>query len=91
MTQIIPVPVDNFVKLKQTIEWYDKMPSFLDVGDRFHENMSEEIENLLPAIDELDNQDYYNGGIEVVDGKMFMTLVHELDPGKEIECELIPV
>lgn len=37
----IQMPAKDFEKLKKTVEWYDAMPAFIEVGDRFHENVSE--------------------------------------------------
>lgn len=80
----------RFDMLKAIIRWYDIMPAFLDVGDRFHERMSEEMDNLLPTLEEIESDDYYNGGIEEKDGKLIMTLVSTEDVEDEIEVELVP-
>ena len=87
----VQMPALNFIRLKATIAWYDAMPAYLEVGDRFHERMSEEMDNLLPEMEEIENDDYYNGGIEEVDGKLFMTLISTIDLDDEIEIELVPV
>lgn len=87
----VQIPAADFEKLKSTIEWYDNMPAFLEVGDRFHERMSEEMDNLLPEMEEIATDDYYNGGIDEKDGKLIMTLVSNDDPEEEIEVELVPV
>lgn len=87
----VQMPAEDFEKLKKTIAWYDDMPAYLEVGDRFHERMAEEMDNLLPEMEEIENDDYYNGGIDEKDGKLIMTLVSTEDPEEEIEIELVPV
>lgn len=87
----VQISADNFNKLKATLTWYDAMPGFLEVGDRFHERMSEEIDKLLPAMEELDSDDYYLSNIDVVDDKLIMVLTSTDDPEEEVKFELIPV
>lgn len=86
----VQMPVDNINKLKAIIKWYDAMPAFLEVGDRFHERMAEEMDDLLPDMEEIESNDYYNGGIEVKDDKVILTLISTDDIDDEIEVELIP-
>ena len=86
----IQMPAEDFEKLKAAITWYDAMPAFLEVGDRFHENMSEELDNLLPSVPEIESDDYYSGGVEQSEGRLILNLISEEDFEDEIQVELIP-
>ncbi len=88
----IQMPAKDFEKLKKTVEWYDAMPAFIEVGDRFHENVSEEMENLFPSIPEIEDDDYFNINTELTgDNKLIVTLQSVTDYEDEIQIELVPV
>lgn len=87
----LQISTENFNKLKAVLTWYDAMPKFLEVGDRFHERMSEEIDELLPEMEELDSDDWYMSNIDVVANTLVMTLTSTIDLNVEEKYELIPV
>ena len=85
-----PMPAEDFDKLKAAITWYDAMPDFLEVGDRFHENMSEEMDALLPDIPEIESDDYFSLGVVEQEGELILTLQSVTDYLDEIEIQLVP-
>lgn len=87
----IEMTSESWDALKKVVEWYDAMPAFLEIGDTAHERILGEIDNLLPEIEEIENLDYYSGGVEVVDGKLLLTLVSEYDYEDDSVVELVAV
>ncbi len=87
----IQMPAEDFEKLKAAIMWYDAMPAFLEVGDRFHENMNEEMDNLLPEVPEIKSDEYYSLGVIEQEGELILTIQSITDYLDEIEIQLVPV
>lgn len=86
----VQMPAEDFEKLKEAVMWYDAMPAFLEVGDRFHENMSEELDALLPEIPEIESDDYFSLGVMEQEGELILTLQSVTDYEDEIEVQLVP-
>lgn len=86
----VEMPADNFEKLKMTVEWYDNMPAYLEVGDRFHEMLAEEMDDFLPEIEEITSDEFYSDGLEMVEGKLIWNLLLSDDDETELKIELIP-
>ena len=87
----LQMPAEDFEKLRQAVVWYDAMPAFLEVGDRFHENMSEKMDDLLPEVPEIESDEYYSIGVELTgDDRLILNLQNVVDYMDEIQVELIP-
>lgn len=59
---------EAFANLLEAVKWYDAMPTCLDdaVGDRFHEDINDHINESLPTVPELDDDEYYMESTSVV-------------------------
>lgn len=79
----------DYTKLFDLVKWYGEMPD-VEVGDRFHENVAERIDEMLPTVPEIESDDYYSGGVEIVCGDIIWTLVSNDDFDKEIKFMLVP-
>ena len=87
----VQMPAAQWDALKKVIEWYDDMPAFLEVGDRFHERMSEEMYHLLPSIPEIESDEYFSLGVLEQEGELILTLQSVTDYLKEIQIQLVPI
>lgn len=86
----VQMPAAKRDALLKVIKWYDAMPAFLEVGDRFHERMGEEIDNLLPTIPEIESDNYFSLGVVEQEGELILTIQSVTDYLDEIEIQLVP-
>ena len=73
INRTVSVGVEEYNRLFALVEWYNAMPDEM-VGDRFHENVNDIIDGLLPQFDEVTNDDMYQNTVFVDDNRMFVEL-----------------
>jgi hypothetical protein len=82
--EIVVTDVDALHRAIKYRSWYDAMPEGLETGDRFHENVSDVINELLPDFNALYEVDGVIG-IDVCFDNGAFSLYVEMDDGtKEI-------
>lgn len=69
----------DYVGLFNLIKWVEDMPSSVRVGDRFWDNITDSIADLLPSIPEIDSEEFYYEMPFIKDGALMMDLISDTD------------
>ena len=68
--------------------WYEAAPDE-EFGDRFHENVSELFDQLLPNIPEVESGDFYFETPEFVDGSVFVDVASNGGDDETFAIEIV--
>jgi hypothetical protein len=69
----------NLDQLRAIVNWYNSIPAgFNSAGDRFHENIMEYMNALVPDVVDLFGDDYYIAGY-TNDGEFVFAVVRETE------------
>lgn len=77
------IHVNKFIELYEIVKWYNNMPASLEVGDRFHETVSETMRELAGTLDNI-NKDYYFGNFTINSDQHLIVTVSDAESGDDV-------
>lgn len=82
----------KLARLIAVVAWYDQAPNE-DFGDRFHNDVADVIDELMPSIPELivPYPTHYYTCPEMVDGRLVVKLISDTDGMDDLLVEIVPV
>ena len=81
VTRIVVMGQVEYKGLLELIEWVEAMPAIANVGDRFWDNITDTVADLLPSIPELAGDDFYYNTPFTKDGDLLLDLISTEGPG----------